>query len=76
MKKDSSKWIKKEGAEFARFQWQEGYAAFSIGESAVEQVTRYIKDQKIHHRRTTFQEELVIFLKKYKVKYDERYLWT
>jgi putative transposase len=76
VKKESSQWIKTTGREFARFRWQEGYAGFSIGESAVGQVTRYISNQKKHHRRTTFKEELVMFLKKYNVPYDERYLWV
>jgi REP element-mobilizing transposase RayT len=76
VKKDSSKWIKREGREFAGFRWQEGYAGFSIGESAVEQVRRYIANQKKHHRRTTFQEELILFLNKYNVAYDERFLWA
>ena len=76
VKKESSKWIKKQDARFAGFHWQEGYAGFSIGQSAVEQVTRYIENQKKHHERLTFKEELVMFLKKYKVEYDEKYIWT
>jgi REP element-mobilizing transposase RayT len=76
VKKESSKWIKNEGPEFEGFYWQEGYAAFSIGESGVEQVRRYIENQKVHHRVTTFQEELVMFLEKYGVEYDEKYIWT
>lgn len=76
IKGDSSRWIKDQGAEFADFHWQEGYAAFSVGESAVEQVTQYIQNQKLHHRRTSYQEELVMFLKKYHMEYDERYIWT
>jgi putative transposase len=76
VKKDSSRWIKEQGPEFQRFHWQEGYAGFSLGESGIDQVCRYIQNQKKHHSRTTFQEELLMFLKKYKIDYDERYLWT
>jgi REP element-mobilizing transposase RayT len=76
VKKDSSRWIKEQGREFAGFSWQEGYAGFSVGESGLENVRRYIARQKEHHRRTTFQEELVMLLKKYNVAYDERYIWT
>jgi len=76
VKKESSLWIKQQGKEFAAFYWQEGYAGFSIGESAVKQVSSYIAGQKRHHRRTTFQEELLMFLAKYHVEYDERYIWS
>jgi len=76
VKKESSKWMKKQGRTFSNFQWQEGYAGFSIGESAIDQVRGYIDNQKKHHRRTTCKEELLMFLKKYKVDYDERYIWT
>jgi putative transposase len=76
VKKESSKWIKKEGQEFSEFHWQDGYAGFSIGESGLEQVRHYIDNQKSHHERMTFKEELLMFLKKYNVEYDERYIWT
>jgi REP element-mobilizing transposase RayT len=76
VKRDSSSWIKKQDRKFDAFYWQEGYGAFSIGESAVERVTQYIDNQKRHHARTTFKEEFVMLLKKYKIDYDERYIWT
>jgi REP element-mobilizing transposase RayT len=75
VKKRSSKWIKSKGATFAAFQWQGGYGAFSIGGSGVEELRRYIADQKEHHRHRTFQEEFRAFLAKYQVEYDERYVW-
>src|ERR1043165_4174447 len=62
VKTASSKWIKTKGREFRNFHWQKGYGAFSIGQSNVEQVKRYIRDQKRHHRRVTFQEEYRRFL--------------
>jgi REP element-mobilizing transposase RayT len=76
VKKESSLWIKSCGPEFGKFHWQDGYAGFSIGQSAVGQVTDYIARQKIHHRRTTFRQELIMFLEKYGVEYGERYIWT
>lgn len=76
VKKDSSKWIKTQAAYFADFQWQEGYGGFTIGESQVDDLKRYIDRQKEHHRATTFEEELVALLKKYNVAYDEKYLWA
>ena len=75
VKTSSSKWIKTKGREFGNFQWQRGYGAFSIGQSQVEVVKRYIRNQKQHHRRPTFEEEYRQFLKRYRVKYDERYVW-
>jgi hypothetical protein len=57
------------------FQWQSGYGAFSVGQSQVNAVIKYIRGQKQHHRKMTFKEELLKFLEKYQVEYDERYLW-
>lgn len=53
----TSKWIKTKGREFRNFHWQKGYGAFSIGQSQVEAVKRYIGNQKHHHRKMTFQDE-------------------
>jgi len=75
LKGDSSKWVKKQGRQYRDFYWQEGYGAFSIGESTVPAVKAYIGNQKEHHRTVTFQEEFIQFLKKYEVEYDERYIW-
>jgi REP element-mobilizing transposase RayT len=75
VKKRSSKWIKATGPMFADFQWQAGYGAFSIGESGVASLRRYIAEQKEHHKRKTFQDELRSVLAKYGVAYDERYVW-
>jgi REP element-mobilizing transposase RayT len=75
VKTESSKWIKTKGEEFSNFYWQNGYGAFSIGQSQVPAVKRYIAKQKEHHERITFQEEYRKFLKKYGVEYDERYVW-
>jgi len=75
VKKDSSKWIKTKGRTYRNFHWQSGYGAFSISQSNVAQVVKYIEGQKEHHRRRTFQEEFRAFLKRYRVPYDERYVW-
>ena len=72
VKRDSSVWMKKhEGS----FYWQEGYGAFSIGESQVPRVMKYIEDQKQHHAKQGFQDEFRGLLHKYRVEYDERYVW-
>lgn len=75
VKKDSSKWIKSKGTEFEGFQWQDGYGAFSIGESQVGSVADYIRGQKERHKTMTFEEELTELAKRYGVNFDLRYLW-
>jgi len=74
VKKSSSKWMKAEGG-VPNFSWQAGYGAFSIGESQVDTVIRYIRNQEEHHGKVTYQEEYRRFLERYKVAYDERYVW-
>ena len=75
IKRDSSKWIKTKGAAYNNFGWQDGYGAFSIGESNVPALKRYIARQKENHLRQPFEAEFRAFLKKYGVKYDEQYIW-
>ena len=75
VKSESSKWIKTKSEEFENFYWQRGYGAFSIGQSQVTAVKRYIARQKVHHERVTFQDEYRKFLKSYGIDYDERYVW-
>ena len=75
VKKESSKWIKTKGEQYNNFYWQDGYGIFSVNPSEVETVVKYIDNQHVHHKERVYQEELVAFLKKYKVEYDEKYLW-
>lgn len=75
VKSHSSKWIKTKGENYTSFYWQDGYGAFSVNPSEVDAVISYIANQHEHHRRKTFQDEYRLFLKKYKVEYDERYVW-
>ena len=72
IKANSSRWVRE---THKQFRWQTGYAAFSVSESSVPEVARYIRAQEKHHRRVSFQEELMAFLKKHGIEYDERYLW-
>ncbi|HWW01982.1 MAG TPA: transposase [Candidatus Acidoferrum sp.] len=74
VKKSSSKWMKDDGG-VPGFSWQAGYGAFSIGESQADDVIRYIQNQEEHHRKVTFQDEFRRFLDRYRVAYDERYVW-
>jgi putative transposase len=75
VKSHSSGWIKEQGDEYSKFYWQDGYAAFSVSQSQVDAVAQYIANQRHHHRKMTFQEELLALLKAHGVEYDERYLW-
>jgi putative transposase len=75
VKTESSKWIKTKGLEFRNFHWQKGYGAFSIGQFNVATLKRYIRGQKQHHKRVTFQDEYRKFLKTYGIDHDERYVW-
>ena len=75
IKKSSSKWVKTRGNAFTRFYWQAGYGAFSIGESTVADLKKYIARQKEHHQTVSFQDEFRAFLGKYRVDYDEKYVW-
>jgi putative transposase len=75
IKGGSSKWIHDNFPKQRSFAWQPGYAAFSVSTSLIEENVVYIKNQKEHHRKRTFQEEYISFLKKNQVDYDERYLW-
>jgi putative transposase len=71
----SSKWIHDTFSEHRDFAWQEGYGAFSIGVSQIDETVSYIRSQAEHHRKKTFQEEFLAFLKRHGIEYDERYLW-
>lgn len=73
-KANSSGWVKRRWPELQRFSWQTGYTAFSVSRSNADTVKRYIKRQEKHHRKITFQEEVVAFLKKHEIDYDPRYL--
>ena len=72
LKGNSSKWIHDTFKEHWGFEWQEGYGAFSIGVSGVEDTTKYIQNQAEHHRKMTFKEELEVFLKKHGMEYVEQ----
>jgi putative transposase len=74
VKTNSSRWIRKKGHK--EFGWQAGYGAFSVSESNVQAVSKHIATQEEHHRKRSFQEEFVAFLKKNNVVYDERYIWN
>ena len=75
VKRSSSKWVKTQNSALRKFYWQEGYGAFSVSQSHVAQVEKYILNQEEHHRENSFQDEFRSFLEKYQIDYDERYVW-
>ena len=75
VKGDSSKWINEKKFAKGKFEWQEGYGAFSYGKSQIKEVILYIENQEQHHKKKTFIEEYLDFLKKFEVEYDEKYIF-
>jgi REP element-mobilizing transposase RayT len=73
VKRSTSLWLKKRGIE--NFYWQRGYGAFSIGQSQVPAVSRYIRDQKEHHQEQSYEDEFRALCRKYDVELDERSCW-
>ena len=74
LKRVSNVWLKKL-SEFDRFEWQGGYAAFSVSASNIDRVKTYIANQEKHHRRMTFQDEVRALLRKHRMEWDEQYIW-
>ena len=75
VKANSSGWAHKTFPARRTFAWPVGYAAFGVSPSQKQSVLDYIAKQEEHHRKVSFKEELIAFLKKHEIKYDERYLW-
>ena len=75
VKRHSSRWIKSQGQPYAGFEWQGGYAVFSVSQSVVEATRTYILNQKEHHKRVSFVDEYQQFLELYKVAYNEQFVF-
>jgi hypothetical protein len=67
--------LKEQGPAYGDFQWQAGYADFSVSQSNLDRVKNYIINQEAHHRKLNFQDELRALLRKHDVEWDERYVW-
>lgn len=76
IKANSSKWIKNISPHYTKFQWQEGYGAFSVSATLAEKTIAYILNQKEHHKKRSFQDEYKLFLQAYGISFDERYAFT
>jgi putative transposase len=75
VKAKSSKYVNENSLTPHRFEWQVGYGVFSYSQSHVDNVYKYIQNQEEHHRKQTFMEEYMDFLKEYKIEYDEEYIF-
>lgn len=75
VKKASTKFITESGFVNGKFQWQTGFGAFSYSQSALDNVYKYVMNQKEHHRKKTFRDEYLEFLNVYEVSFDEKYLF-
>lgn len=75
IKSNSSRFINEKGWIHGKFEWQQGFGAFSLGHSQLPSAINYIENQKVHHKKSTFKEEYLNFLKKYEVEYNPQYLF-
>ena len=75
VKANSSKWINEQKLTKGKFNWQEGYGAFSYSKSHQDNVYKYIMNQKEHHKKSTFIDEYKELLNKFEIEYDEKYVF-
>jgi putative transposase len=75
IKRRSSKWIKTKGGMLTKFGWQDGYSVFTVGHAQLSTVKEYIANQKEHHKKVMFEDEMRAFYRKYDMDFDERYVW-
>jgi REP element-mobilizing transposase RayT len=76
IKRSSSTFINEKEWFRGKFHWQDGYGAFSYGKSQLDNVYNYVKDQELHHKKSTFREEYIGLLKRFDIEYDEKYLFN
>lgn len=75
IKANSSKWINDRRFTLGRFEWQEGFGAFSYGKSQLDNVIEYINNQEQHHEKRSFKQEYIKLLQRFNIEYDEKYLY-
>ena len=76
IKSNSSKWINDQGLAETKFSWQTGFGAFTVSQSQVKKIIRYIENQEQHHSKKSFREEYVEFLTEYEIDYEEQYIFN
>jgi REP element-mobilizing transposase RayT len=75
VKRSSSLWINEKRLVMGKFLWQEGFGAFSYGKSQISMIAKYIEKQEAHHKKRTFYDEYLEFLKLFDIIYDEKYVF-
>ncbi len=75
IKRSSSKWLKTKDGMLTKFAWQDGYSAFTVGHAQLDVIKRYIANQKEHHKKVLFEDEMRGFYRKYEIPFDEKYVW-
>ena len=75
IKSGSSHWLNNKKYISGKFRWQDGYGAFTYSKSHIDKVVKYILNQPEHHKKQSFKNEYLSFLKKYDVDYDAKYLF-
>ena len=75
IKRSSSTHINQQNLFRDKFHWQDGYGAFSYSRSQLENIYRYIENQETHHREKSFRQEYINLLERFKIEYDEKYLF-
>ncbi len=76
IKRHSSRWIKTKDSYYSNFAWQGGYGGFSVSQSLHSKTKQYIANQEEHHKKKSFREEYLLFLKEYGIDYNDQYLWS
>ena len=76
VKAKSSRYINDNNLTTSRFEWQEGYGAFSYGQSQIDAVYKYIANQEEHHKKQSFADEYLAFLNKFEISFDEKYIFN
>jgi putative transposase len=75
IKTNSSRWLHRASPDLSRFGWQVGYSAFTVSQSAADNVKQYLHRQKEHHQRRTYRDELLKLLRRHEIEFEERYVF-
>lgn len=75
VKSGSSKWLNNRSYVQGKFSWQDGYGAFTYSKSHIDKVVKYVLNQPLHHKKKSFKHEYLLFLRKFDVEYDPRYIF-
>ena len=75
VKSGSSKWINDKKLILGKFNWQDGFGAFTYSKSHIDSVVKYVLSQPVHHKKQSFKDEYLLMLQKFEVDYDPKYIF-